>query len=72
MCVRVAAVMCGNDPALQAKEVREEGRSSQPGFVPSLAGSMPAQPPWQGSEEGTRGLCVLGGSSQPDIRPSRM
>lgn len=33
---------------------------------------MPAQPPWQGHEEGIGGLCVLGGSSQPDIRPSRM
>lgn len=62
----------GSDLALQAKEGREQGRPLQPGFVPSLAGSMPAQPSWQGSEEGIGGLCVLGGSSQPDIRPSRM
>lgn len=55
----------GSDPALQAKEVREEERPIQPAFVPSLAGSMPAQPPWQGSEEGIAGLCVLGGGKQP-------
>lgn len=62
----------GSDLALQAKEGREAGRLIHPGFVPSLAGSMPAQPSWQGSEEGIGGLCVLGGSSQFDIRPSRM
>lgn len=72
--VPLTSVHCsGSDPILHTKEVREERRLIQPGgLCPAwLAPCLPSRL-GRGMRKGLEDSVCWGGSSQPDIRPSRM